>query len=210
MRNTSLIFGLAILIFGGTVLYTSWNKKQAETLVTQPVFMTPTPQSSPVAETPASVAPSPISNNYTDSQNLYSFSYPEGYTLDTQDIAHPRLFKRGQTQRSQSEISDGVLIVFEVIDLQGKSLAEVADARIAGMNTDSTSEVVPSPKATTLNNYPGLTYETQGFGSSKNVMIQKSPTSTQAVLITYMASDPQQVGYQAEVDQILKTVTLLK
>jgi hypothetical protein len=149
-------------------------------------------------------------SSYADPAGDYSFLYPNDYTLDTKDPVHIRVYVRGDMQRPQSEMSDGVLIVFESIDLQGKSLESVVDERLQQAVADGTSEIMQPKTALSLNKYPGFTYELKGLGSSTTVLLQKTLQSNQALSVTYIVADPQNKGYQADVDAVLATVKLLK
>lgn len=145
---------------------------------------------------------------YQDPQGTFSFSYPSDFTLDTEDPVHPRIYKRGPSQRSQSEMSDGVLMVYEVINLEGKSVEEWLDTYISQTTADGTLKVVDAKQATTVAGYPGFTYSTRGLGVSTNIVLQKSATSDTAVLITYAVFDPENKNYQSEVNSILSTLLI--
>ncbi len=60
------------------------------------------------------------------------------------------------------------------------------------------------------NGYPGFQYTLRGLGTSQNIVLQKDANSTHALLITFAISDPNQKGYQDEVDSILQSITLAK
>lgn len=60
------------------------------------------------------------------------------------------------------------------------------------------------------NGYPGFQYTLRGLGTSQNIVLQKATNSTHALLITFAISDPNQKGYQDEVDSILQSITLAK
>src|SRR5690348_14082570 len=81
-------------------------------------------------------------SSYSDPAGLYTLLYPNDFTLDTSDPAHPRVFKRGPSQRPQSEMSDGALVVFESNDLQGKTLEQLVDERIQALKSNGSSEVI--------------------------------------------------------------------
>lgn len=149
-------------------------------------------------------------SSYLAPQSDYSFLYPSDWTLDAADPAHIRIFKRGDQERPQGEISNGALIVFEAVNLDGKTLSEWIDARIQQSIADGTTQVVDPKKAVLLNSYPGFTYTLRGLGESRYLVIQKDAMSPTAVSITYLVADPQQKGYQQEVDSILLTLELLK
>lgn len=149
-------------------------------------------------------------SSYLDENGAYSILYPSDYTLDTQDAVHIRIYKRGEEERPQSEMSDGVLMVFESVNLSGKSLESLVDTRIKESTADGVTKVAGSKKAVTQNSYSGFYYTLTGPGSSQNLILQKDTSSTNAVVVTYSISDPEQKGYQAEVDAVLSSITLLK
>lgn len=149
-------------------------------------------------------------SSYLDKDGIFSILYPNDFTLDTQDIKHIRIYKRGVTQRPQSEMSDGVLIVFETIDLQNETLGDWVTSRINESTADGTLEVIEPKKSIIQNGYPGFSYALRGLGISKNVVLQKDDKSNHAVVITYSVSDPEQNGYQNEVNKVLSSLKLLK
>lgn len=173
----------------------------------------PTPDTTAPSLSPTTITPSEIGvsgSTYRDPNGMYTFFYPSDYTLDTQDPLHIRIYKRGETQRPQSEMSDGALMVFEHIDLQDRSLQSWVDTHIQQSTADGTSEIVEAKKPITQNGYIGFQYAIRGLGTSQNIVLQKDKNSREAVMITYAVSDPQQRGYQNEVDAILSSVTVLK
>ncbi len=147
---------------------------------------------------------------YTDPQGLYTFIYPDNYNLDTTDPVHIRIYKRGEMQRPQSELSDGVLIVFEAIDLKNQSLERWVDSTIKQLTADDTSTISHAKSVTTVNTYSGYTFGIQGLGDSTHIVIQKDPQSSQALDITYQVNDPVQKNYQQEVISILSSLQLNK
>lgn len=153
-------------------------------------------------------------SSYSDPQGIYTFLYPNDYTLDTENetAAEPlvRIFKRGDSQRPQSEMSDGVLLVFQPINLGTQTLEEWVDANIQTMTANGMSELTQPKQAVLLNSYPGFTYSTRGLGEASYTVVQKSPSSSVAVVITNAVMDPQQRGYAQELGQILSTFSLLK
>jgi hypothetical protein len=176
-----------------------------------------------ISPTPNTIQPSPSfseekekndlqsgGSSYLDTAGIFSFLYPNDYTLDTQDPKHIRIYKKGDTQRPQSEMSDGALLVFEPVTLQGKSLETFVDTRIKESTADGTSEIIEAKKTITHTTYPGFSYSLQGLGTSQNLVLQKDKNSPNAVVITYSISDPQNKGYQKEVDAVLASIKLLK
>jgi hypothetical protein len=206
MKSTHiLIVGLIILVLG-VVYFVSTNRPDTT--------IAPSAEQIEIAATPATDTITDTllagGSSYLDPKGVYTFLYPNEYTLDIQDPVHIRVYKRGVTQRPQSEMSDGALVVFESLDVTGQTLEEWVDAQIKTSTADGTSEVVEAKKATTLNGYPGFTYQLRGLGTSQYLVAQKDTQSNAAVIVTYMVSDPEGVGYQRDVDAILSSIELLK
>src|SRR5688572_7943238 len=110
--NKFVIGVLIIAILGSVGLFAFLNSR------TTPPSQPPSPSPSPVLS--ETISPTNTSvmdlevggSSYTDEKGIFSFLYPNDYVLDTQDPNHIRIYKRNDTQRPQSEMSDGALIVF--------------------------------------------------------------------------------------------------
>lgn len=216
MKNFLLLSALGVLAVSGVVLYLLNGQVISELVPSKDssdVRMSPTGMINRDAQPFVSSNPDVSTlraggSSYSDSKGLYTFLYPSEYSIDTQDTQYLRLFKTGPTQKGQTEMYDGVIMVFETIELQGQSLESVVDTRIAGATADGTSEIIQPKRAVTLGSYPGFTYETRGLGSATVLVLQKDLQSTQAVGITMLIADPGQIGFQKEVDAILSTLEL--
>jgi hypothetical protein len=203
-----LLSVLVVVIIGGIGLFAFSSQKKAN----------PSSSSAPSPSFPQRISPtntSPIDlgaggNSYLDEKGVFSILYPNDYVLDSQDPQHIRIYKRGVTQRPQSEMSDGVLIVFESVDLQGISLEAWVDTRIKESTADGTSEIIKAKKPVVYNTYPGFHYVLRGLGTSQQIALQKDVHSKNAMLITYSVSDPEHKGYQKEVEGVLSALKLLK
>lgn len=183
-----------------------------ETLDADNSVVTPTSEAEQfISSSPDAAALRAGGSSYLDSEAVYTFLYPSEYALDTQEEGkYTRISKRGATQRGQTEIYDGVIVAFERVDLQGVSLSDWVDAQIKTATDNGMVEVLEPKKTAALNTYPGFTYELQGLGSSKYIVVQQNPSSTYAVNISFLVADPEQQGYQQEVDAILSTLELKK
>lgn len=169
----------------------------------EPALATPTPR-------PEVEALLRGGSSLSDPEGLYSILYPNTYVVDTSDPLHPRIFKHGATQRGQTEMYDGVIMVFESIDLVDVTLEEWVDRRIREASGDGVSTLIKEKTPITLNTYPGFTYQMRGLGEFTSIVVQKNLQSTQALLITYMVADPENVGFQRDVDATLATLQLLQ
>ncbi len=149
-------------------------------------------------------------SSYSDPQGVYVFLYPADYKLDTKDKQHIRIYKTGATQKGQTEIYDGVIMVFETISLNGKTFQKWLDEYLKQMTADGTSEIIAPPKNIMLNNYSGVTYKIRSLGQSTYYVLQKDMKSNYAIVIATSVNDPQNVGFQTEVDKTLSTLEILK
>lgn len=207
-RTYLLIVGLVIvaILIGAVVL--SMKKPTQEDVASIP---TPT-LSTETEETPSAVLSTLQAggSSYSDPAGLYSFLYPNEYVLDTSDPLHLRIYKRGATQTGQTEMFDGVIMVYETINLSGKTLSEWIDGRIQESTSDGTTQITSEKKVMTVNGYSGFTYTARGLGEAVNIYVQKDATSPYALGMTTSVSDPENKGYQNEVDATLSTLQILK
>lgn len=149
-------------------------------------------------------------NSYLDSTKTFSFLYPNDFKLDESDPKHVRIYKQGTTQKGQTEMYDGVILVFEVVSLDNKNLSSWVDDYIKNATADGTLEVTEGKKGFSIKNYPGFGFKMRGLGESQYYVLEKDATSTQAVLITSLVADPGNLGFQKQVDDSLNTLQLLK
>lgn len=208
MKNGVLIAVLLLLVAGMVSAYLFKPEEPEQALPTElSQSATPEPQQSP-SQQPEAI---PAGSSVYESPGSYRLVYPNEYIVEAaDDTPYTRIYKRGATQRGQTEMYDGVILVLEAVALEGKPLSEVVDARITAATADGTSEVLEPKQATALNGNPGFSYQLRGLGSSSYLIVQKSEQSNSAVSITYLVADPENRGYQEEVNAILSTVELLK
>jgi hypothetical protein len=147
-------------------------------------------------------------SSYKDSNNIYTFLYPNDYMLDESDPVHIRIFKRGPSSRVQSEITNGVLMVFESVILKDQNIEELTEERI--QESTKTGTITQEKKAILLGTYPGFTYQTGGFGAATHLILQKDTNSPSAIIISYTINDPTNKNYGDEVAATLSTLELFK
>ena len=121
--NKALLVFIIIIFIGSAALFIVFNRLSSSTS-----SISPTPSRGIPPTSPSRINLEAGGSSYLDGKGVYSILYPNDYVLDTQDPIHIRIYKRGETQRPQSEMSDGALMVFESIELQGKSLETWVDA----------------------------------------------------------------------------------
>lgn len=211
MKQTALVIGgvVSAIVVGAIAVYLFMPlEATVPTMIETPSMAQSNPATAALTSNPDTTQLRATGTKYQDPQNRYFFYYPTDYQLDTQDPELIRLVKRGTTQQGQTELYDGALIVFEPLTLKGTTLEGVVNTRIQNSLSDGTSETLQPKKAITLNSYPGFAYELRGLGSAMYFVVQKNPTSNFALSITFMVSDPEDVGYHNTVEEILATVEL--
>lgn len=205
MKSPILIAIIVLLVLlGGFFLV----RQSGSTKVITPV-VTPT-ASIPITGTPNTNTLEQGGASFLDPSGVFNILYPSDYKLDTTDSKHPRIYKQGATQKGQTEMYDGVLIVFETVNLNGANLNTWTDNYIKTLTTDGSVEITKAKQATTLNGFPGFTFKARGLGESTYYVVEKDSNSQNAVLINYSVNDPQNVGFQTQVDTTLATLQLLK
>lgn len=202
---TGMFLIVLLVALSGYLYYT--RTKEAQEVIQNNAENT-NPEGNQVASPAPSLSTS--NNSFTDPNEIFSVLYPPDYELDTSDPAHPRIVKRGETQRSQTELYDGALIVFESVALGNQTLSSFLDKRINDATQNGMQEVIKPKSPTMLNNYPGYSYTLRGLGETTYTVIQKDTNSDNALIISTLVADPENKGYQTEVDATLNSITLLK
>lgn len=206
-----MLASILIVIALGLGGFYLFNQKSASQNLTYEIS---SPLPSPIEK--ASTIPTDNSNllaggsSYLDKEGIYNFLYPNDYKLDDKDSRHIRVYKNGPTQKGQTEMYDGVIVNFEGIELENKSLSLWVDDYIKTATADETSKITEPKKEFSVNNYPGFEFKIRGLGEAQYYVLQKDTNSQNAVLITTLVADPTNAGFQKQVDDILKTLQLLK
>lgn len=149
-------------------------------------------------------------SSYSDPDAVYTVLYPNDYIIDNKDPLQVRVYKKGPTQKGQTEMYDGVTVNFGKVKLNGEPLGKWVDDSINEAITNGTSEVVKPKNAIIFNNYPGFTYSLRGLGVSEYTVLQKDSGSSNAIVITTLVADPTNVGFQKQVDDIISSLQILK
>ena len=147
--------------------------------------------------------------SYLNPQGLFSFLYPKDYIQDLQGEKIVRIYKKGPTQKGQTEMYDGVILTLEPITID-KDLNSWVEDYIHNQTQDGTSQLVEEKSELSINNYPGYTFKLRGLGESEYYVLQKDTASKNALVITMMVADPTKQGFQEEVNNIISTIQLLK
>ena len=150
-------------------------------------------------------------NSFSDPKGVFVFLYPTDYKMDTEgDGQYTRITKIGATQKGQTELYDGVIAVFESIELKNQTLEQIVDTNIENSTKDGLVKVISPKNAITMNGYPGFTYTTEGLGAATYYYLQKNASSPFALVVTTAVFDPEKKDYQTELDDTLSTIEILK
>jgi hypothetical protein len=168
-----------------------------------------------VLPTPSMINPtstdSSLTNTHTDVNGIYSIRYPNDFQLDTlPDNNAIRLTKIGKTQQGETELYDGVTIQIETNELNGRMLSDWVDETIERSTDNGVSAIVEPKNPISINGYQGFAYTVEGLGVFNHRIIQKNETSNYAVTIVTTVNDPEDNGYEFEVDSILLSLNMLK
>lgn len=202
-----LIIIIAVLVAG---IY-FFNKKSVDKLEPEKQTPTVTQDVSPKADKEELDKLLRGGASYADKNGVYTILYPNDYIIDEMNNGEMvRIYKKGPTQSGQTEMYDGVIIHLQSISLNGKTLSKWVDEQVSQSTSDGTTSLTSPKKAILLNKYPGFTYKMRGLGEFVYIVFQKDSASNYAVSITTLVADPQNVGFQKEVDAALSTLQLLK
>lgn len=160
MKNTLIITGFVIIVLLASGYFYSNRNTMSMTPVQTPSQITQTnePTVSTAATTPDNNELLARGNNYLDKNNIYSLLYPNDYVQDMEGDTITRFYKRGPSQRDQSEMTDGVIVTVQTEPLNGQTLEAKVDAVIKQSTAGGMAELT-SPKASiTINNQAGFIY----------------------------------------------------
>lgn len=214
MNKTTLMIVIIVVALFGLLMVTIGGRTQSLSQQTSTVTPSPTVYASPAAGLTTSPTGTDLGaggSSYRDSQGVYTLLYPNDYKQEIiEEGKYFRVYKTGATQQGQTEMYDGVIFHVETVPLNGQTLEQWVDAHIKTQTADGTSELIEPKKLIRVNNYPGFTYTMRGLGESKYTLIQKDEASDFAINITTAVNDPENVGFQAEVDAIFASIQMLK
>lgn len=212
MRALSkILLGILIIIFLGAVGFIVSTQRQT-TIPGITTTAAPTPQ--PTQELADSQQADTLlagGSSYHDPEGIFTFLYPNDWKIDQQNNETiTRVYQQGPTQQGQTEMYDGVIVTFEKIPLNGKTLSSWLDTEIKNMTADGTSQITEPKKPITVNGFPGYSYSARGLGEFTFLVIQKNSESPTAIRISTLVADPKNIGFQSQVDAILQTLQLQK
>lgn len=208
LMKTVLII-VILLLAAGTLLFFVSNRPAQPSLTTDTEVTTSPTVDTSLSGTPDTSALRAGGSSYRDPDGMYTFLYPSDYVLDEQGENRVRIYKRAPSARPQGEMTDGVILEFETVRLQGQTLQQWIAARVNQSDPDDTLPLAERSQATVLNTYPGYIYAVSDSGDTSQIVVQRTAGADTAVNIMTLIQDPQGNNYRREVDAILSTLELL-
>jgi hypothetical protein len=214
--NTKIFIIAGVIIFmlfvvmGGALAFVQMQPAQ---LASTPIPSTmPVQSNSPVqTRTPENDTWSIDSSNlkvYENSEIGFSVSYPQDFKIKTNSYFKQNdsvdIQKSGPTQKSDTEVYDGIGLLFVKINHEGQTLDKYISERIGLIDKEET-KILEDPKELEVNGINGLTYTTQRMGDITNRHIYLPIDSETAILILDYTVDPGALGFSEIVNQILST-----
>jgi hypothetical protein len=209
MGKIAIVVLLIVTIVAGYFIYTKSIRPSIPSVISD-TNPTQSPDSVPVIDEAQVEALKKGGLSYSDKKEIFTFLYPLGYTIDEMNGGEIiRIYKKGDTQQGQTEMYDGVIVTFQPQQLTD-SLESYVDSQIEMATKDGTGELTSGKKAVVVGGSPGFTYTIRSLGESIHYVLQKDANSQYGVDITYLVADPQKVGFQKEVDNIISSIKFLK
>ncbi len=202
--NVFAIVGVfVIVILLGLVAFLVMQNNQLKSDIAQappppvPTLMpTLAPTSAPIAD--------PTAEWEIFTSSIYKVSYPTDITVTEVTGSVLVLSKQGTTQTPDTELFDGISLMFEPKEISDTTLEEYVNARVDEVTKEGIATVTSDPSPTTVGKYTGLTYTTEGLGVNRYTVLE-SENGAMFMVITDVTVDPENVGFSDTVDLILST-----
>jgi hypothetical protein len=155
----------------------------------------------PLTNTPNPDSKNTIFKDYTHPTHGYAVKYPSDAKLSTQNT-ELTISKLGPTQRDQSELYDGILIKINVKTTEGKTLKEVAEARVEASKELGT--ILKPLEEVTINGKTGYTYRTRGLGEMTYTFLPFK--DNQYLEVMDATHDPSKQGFVEIAKEIIDSI----
>ena len=134
----------------------------------------------------------------------YSFTVEYPNDINTkQENRYLYITKLGPTQKTDTEIYDGIYLIFSEESLGDLTLLEYATQKVEASRKESIAIILKELEPITINNCHGYSYTAEGLGIYKYIYLASE--DGQVVEIINGTIDPTNQDFQQTVDQILST-----
>lgn len=193
-KSTLLLLISTALFFTSTLvlLYLNYLKQSPTSTPTTGVIPTDTPI--PTVD--------PTADWKTISTSSYELKYPQEIEAKLAEASNIFLTKAGLTQKTGTELYDGISLHFELREIPGIPL-QYAKNIIANSQQNFESTVTQSPKPVTINGYSGVDFILETLNRVHYYVLQGS--NNLLMIISDSTVDPTNQGYTTIVSQILST-----
>ncbi len=139
-------------------------------------------------------------------EHEFSVAYPpEVEVQDRQDEGVAFLFT-GATQAQGTELFDGYVITFRQEGYQDDSFLTYVQRRHAELEDEPATSEITAVLPVIVAGYSGFAFNVTGLGTFRHVYIPSG--DKEALLITYLVADPENLGYQEDVDMMLSSLSV--
>lgn len=201
-----IIIGLTLLavILFSSLFYFFYQKTNVETQTTQaPVTIGSVTDLSPT------LVPSPTSTWKTHTTSTYSFKYPPNTQIREEEGSTAVVAFSGPTQTADTELFDGYSVSFQPREIPNVDIVEHAQNTVVTLNNSGICTITKPPSPVTINGYSSATYKATCMGENTYYYLQSKDKILLVEIITSTA-DPESIGYEEVVDQILSTFEFVK
>ncbi len=150
--------------------------------------------------------------NFGSRTNSFSIKYPTNFNCGQSDTSGMEKYDSctyyGSQARKNTEMSDGVLIFFQLHrQSENYSLESVVNSAIT--QSKQNSEIIRDKNAINIHAYSGYSYTARGLGESQYIYLhwpEPEPYNYSYLEIISVIADPSNNGYQKIVDSMLSTI----
>lgn len=137
------------------------------------------------------------------SSGTYSIKYPVNFQDFREEGDVLILSMIGPKQGMVTELSDGVSLRFKPLDLN-VSIQQMAQAKIKESEQSEITEVIAGPEEVIINGYPGVKLTLKGLSEYELIFLQGN--SSKVLEVSNITEDPGNLGYAAQVKQIMSSI----
>jgi len=145
---------------------------------------------------------------YSNEETAITFKYPRDVSLIESPDGEIIISKSGPTQKAGTEFYDGISLTIIPSKTGDKSLKDIVDEKIAKIKSDSSvAYSVGNVEVYSVNSTTGYKFTVTGNGEYDYIYLPLG-TDYYAQIVDSTA-DPENQGYQAEVDDIIDSIDFL-
>ena len=197
-----LVAGVVLIVLAGVLFYFSFQRERE---VGSQDSATPSISSITPSDTGEAEAEVPEGwKTYTNNNPQYTISYPSEMQRNNPQMSEVRFFLLGETQAEGTEIFDGISLSINTSEYQENNFDEFARREYEEIKTDPTTSEISELEEKTVAVYKGYSFVSESLGEYTHIYLPME--NNMFMHIYYIAPDPENVGYQETVNQMLSSL----